>query len=1279
MVGNNYLNTQPFFKRNYHEALQVILPNYLFDDDRSASGTQVDLSDQVINSHIDFANDIATALPISSIDGTIFSAMDTFAGIAPYFVKQNELTKVTTERFETKILKRLDSKFSDFDTSGEFSTYLEDTLLPAIRLNSPTSSFNGSDDASAMHIYLIQNLSWLYFLNTSGSVYNPSSFVKDILVEKTFTGKTIYLEDCMKGLSEYIWKNSMPYYPSSVFASGSGEFVSGTQQLDNLKTWMDVIYSTLRSNMADFTVRNRFELFYDTSLKTENKESAGPFTKLLKALSFIAFDINDDTELLGSLYDIDECPDEYLPLVADLIGWNLFGSNPERWRLQLRNAVEVYKKVGTKSSIQFALNSIFPKDLFSIESRLTELWESYIPYLIYYSLATESDYFKSFQSWTPTLANSMQVVGYSNSSMDTNCKLATDRIIYEVALQFPGYFNFPYDSYNYRGRSYPIPPFEEYPYYVNSELTEDVINFIADRLVCFGVRNDFALQFIDYVKENTIDSDLNNVSQEWLFFTSGYSSPPNLDRLISNLTDTKFEYASLWNGKSSHFKLLFDASEFDFSKVNSDDINSRDAIIVASKIINEFSPAHSIPLIRLSLSSLDETNTDSSALPLVALDKVDPEQGIYLRNVQSSGLVIGSYKRSVETGGTPFGRNDLWSQASPVVTSETLLGNLQRSTLRRRSYEKIMPFNGYFDRTGFNMPTSYYMTSSLSGIPLGFIPSSLSFADIDDYVNASGVYSRCQTISSPNSFYGYDVSNTLRCRGTVEPGMMTANNSRGQLAPIYEVMHEIQEDAKWYQASAFYGSATDYVLSVSNVYQSLANQATEASGWFPNAVSDFYNFSFGRDFHKFYRAYTNEFERHQLAEHIQYLDGPNVFSHTFGPILYNHDFYILGNDSSVITSSLGDVNLLRWSDSTFDITASAASSMYVDTYEKVSSSIIQCVELVHTSATTDSNSFSIIKIDSSAMSYTDDPYMFDRVFIKQRSTTGLPRIRFDLSKYSIDDRPITTNFLVPEHRFNVSLKYLISNNNGRDLGGRQIGVYVHTKPENGRMWLLRNDGIWESHSQTVTKQEILDTYSYKFYTNRNIKSDPLLNTDNTNNFRCLEIANNTLDSISPLASFSEEDFVTSEFQFNTLNKTILLPNDYLKDYGAVHRKDQEYVVEVFLIPSIGQSEKFLLLDKVEIQDLTLKRMSEILVLDTCPQYRVPLTKDQVRKVFTYWNNISGKNSAIGLASRDSTITQTIMGANGGSRLDYMITYGMIADLDTVSNSGGAIAVAGLVV
>lgn len=1247
-MSKTYLDNQAFFKSNYNEALNFIVPKYLIEDDINNFGKEVDLVDQIINSHITLASSISSVINVSSQPGSTYSSINTFRGIAPYFVKQNNLTVIRPEYFERKVLDVLGRSFVEFETSSQLASYVNSTLLPAIRLNSPTGDFT--------HSGLIRDLSWMYLLNTSGQNYSPSAFVSDLIVNKLYNGTTVYLNDCINGLTEHIWKNGFTSLYPNTFASSTGTYTSGTQQLDKLKTWVDIIYSPLYADSSDFTVKERFELFLTTGLRIEDEVPAGPISKLVRMLSFAAFDINNDTELIDSLYNIQDCPDKYLPYVADLIGWRLFGSNPEKWRLQLRNAVEVYKRVGTKKAIQFALNTVFPKDIFSIESRLTELWESYIPYLIYYALATESDYLKSQEVWTRQQALSMGVVGYSNSSLDENIRLVVDKIIHDTYLKFKSSFNIPNiaNGFFFRGRNFPLPPFEEYPYYVNVELSDSMIDFIADRLACFGVRNDFAIQLRDYVKENTVDVDDQPRSNSWLFFTSGYNYPPNLDNLAANINLSNFEYTSLWSGKSSHFKLVFDASEFDFSNKNELDPQSGDAVAIASDIVNEFSPAHSIPLVSLQLSSADSTLTIDANLPIIDLKTQERlETSKVNSNYYTSGLHLNAYTRN-NTSGNKFGRSNLNNIDGAFFTSKSPTGSIPRNSIRRRSYENSMPMYGYYDRTGFNMPVSFDMSASLSGFPLGYIPSSLSFVSITDYTNLPAVYTAC--INSSSNVYGYNVSSTLKCRGHLPLSSIDYYTDRGQLPDIYSLMHSIGEKQKYYVASSLLPSATLLDLSWKNVYQSFANSATEVSGWFPSSTRNFYDFKFGRDFHQLYRIYTKEFDRHRMAEDLQYLDGPNIFSHTFGPLLFNNEFDKF--NQTFATTNLSSVYKLTPGDSVFSTSGSSygtyivssTSSLKLYGNEFVNSGILSGVELVHTSGYGQDNYFSIVKFSDSLRSVAKSDYMFGKTFLAMK---GLVRARFDLRAPTLDSSegyPIQKNFLLPEHKYKLKLKFTNVSNDGLRFGGTPISVWIHTKLENSKVWSYSVNGNWEEHGMDLDRAELASKYFHTITSDEIVKNPE--SESQQSQFKCIELTGEAENAVSPMYGLVESDFNERTVEFNTNNRTLLFDRAYGLAYGQVHRKTQDYVIEI-LKPQTDQ-EKVLLLDSVDLVNLTMNKMSQIPTINTCPDIRIPLSKSDLQSAFRFFNDISGKNSAYGIASRDSTETSGIMFNSGGSRLDYRV-------------------------
>ena len=126
--GKNYLTNQKYFKPNYYEAMKYIVPHYLTQDDIDNFGEEVDLRDQVLNSNIKLANNFHNLIEVSSVENTVYSGIDTPSGISDYFVKQNNLTNVTTRSFEDKILKPLGQSILNYDTSSEFASYISGTL-----------------------------------------------------------------------------------------------------------------------------------------------------------------------------------------------------------------------------------------------------------------------------------------------------------------------------------------------------------------------------------------------------------------------------------------------------------------------------------------------------------------------------------------------------------------------------------------------------------------------------------------------------------------------------------------------------------------------------------------------------------------------------------------------------------------------------------------------------------------------------------------------------------------------------------------------------------------------------------------------------------------------------------------------------------------------------------------------------------------------------------------------------------------------------------------------
>jgi hypothetical protein len=198
-------NPRKFYKTNFVELLELLTPDVYQSEDISLSGVEVNPLSDIINTHLVLANSINSVLSISSVQGTQTANLSSIDGISQYFIKQNELTKISPSLFENKILNPLGQSLSNFNTSAEFSTFLSGTLLPRIVLASTTkpgalqdnisylSALTENNSPSSVHNYLVDNLGWFYFLNTSangGLSYSPSSFVLSSL-NRIYKGDTL--------------------------------------------------------------------------------------------------------------------------------------------------------------------------------------------------------------------------------------------------------------------------------------------------------------------------------------------------------------------------------------------------------------------------------------------------------------------------------------------------------------------------------------------------------------------------------------------------------------------------------------------------------------------------------------------------------------------------------------------------------------------------------------------------------------------------------------------------------------------------------------------------------------------------------------------------------------------------------------------------------------------------------------------------------------------------------------------------------------------------------
>ena len=243
----------------------------------------------------------------------------------------------------TKILNPLGQTIINYDTSSSFYDYLSGTLLPMIV--PPTTSETGGleanlatlsaltseSTASSVHNYLVDNLGWFYFLNTSadgGLTWDPSGYVLSSLAT-LYLGDTLGTQEGIRGFQEYVWRNyetcttfsNLNLVPTS-FVSGASDtitevsagvpsyYTSGIQKLENLQTLVDVIYSPAYMDQQDYRVETAFNDYMNASTQLSNEISKGPLRKYLTAMGFSIADITEQIEQIGVIYDVDNTKDE---------------------------------------------------------------------------------------------------------------------------------------------------------------------------------------------------------------------------------------------------------------------------------------------------------------------------------------------------------------------------------------------------------------------------------------------------------------------------------------------------------------------------------------------------------------------------------------------------------------------------------------------------------------------------------------------------------------------------------------------------------------------------------------------------------------------------------------------------------------------------------------------------------------------------------------------------------------------------------------------------------
>ena len=1436
----NSADTQKYFQRNYLEAIRQIIPNFYFADEAAISGTQVSFPNQLINSHILAVKNQPTTFPLSSLESdTYLSSLNSPEGLASYFYTDKPPSQIDADDFERNILFPLGLSINSFTTSSSFTDFVSGTLLPKIP-SIHTGHHAGADlatltasaystDSSGTYKYLAENLGWFFFLNRGQDSlpFDASTALPELLTNTVWKGRPLVLADNLNVFEEYLWRNEGNFaltdkiVPAAYASATSNEstYTSGVQLLDRLKTLNSVVYSPDFLNSTDSRIETAFSTFFSTSspsvegtLITDTVE-AGPLTRFLEAMSFsIADGVGEQAEL-NTLYDIGKCPQEFLELLGELIGWKFIGSDFDKWRVQLRNAVKLYKMKGTKRAVQYLMDTMFSTGVFNVTTSdtLSELWESYVPDLIYYSLATSSAAFKDLNTYTPELALQFGVNDYDPTSMHRNIQFLVDKILFDLVREFPdsfllggkpfpvpqlmlngtpytgayhivpnntppvrGQVNFPKfftgsrpDTeselltldvnenflFNYRGRVYLVPPYEKRQYYANTQVHLDMIERIEYYLRCYGVDKNFAKSIKDYLVTNTAESlDAKKIINSFILYTPEKTYPPNYAEILRDATKEKtpdpVSLLSMWNGKSSHFLMSFDASTFDWDsqKLNS---TSKYGLTKVLKVIDQVVPAHAIPEVLLTVSSVAD---GMDALVDNDCREWKPNFNSFFEG--SSTVTTGFGTCAVDmialadANGIPqhgFKRSQV-DNINDVLLSGTTYTSVKRNSLRRRNFRNLLPENEMFTRIGHNNPgslqlsTAYY-TSNTGFIPLGFIPSATAFKEVAtrpnnyeygigtllDTSNLDPVWDICQNLTSPSSVFGYNVSNTFasRAKQSLASSACSTYGRRGQLNEILYVMNKMHDQEKYLQASSIvsgYFEAITAGAQPTTVSSDLL-VPTDFSAWYaqdaqhgglnvPKSMGNYLinseaadkslnyyeHFTLGRPVQELFNTYLSTYGGHGTANMYDLLGGANIFSHTYGPLIYNSN---LDTDGSALDASAflcasspsyevniayyGGSGVLSFSgmnlkEGAYNVGTSAASApadLPLTHPEFRNKYLLSSIEITDTSTPytfSQHPTFSLFRLSRDAQSqYSYAKYLINNQILKYHRSTqvdSFPRLRINID--NSDSTDLSRNFLEPNHDYEVTVRAHNLDASSTELGGLSLGLWVHTQPEQDQVWSYVSDGIYDECNVRQDKWEPLNVSDVSGPAGINIatnkaqsrpfavgnlnsvlgsgegNSDPNAPiTENQYDYRCWEpeFIETTLVGSDPQAITNVNERTRNEikFKFSTNNnKTIHLSERYIADIGdKLHRTDQKYTLELFTVA--GHLSKFVVIENIEIKDLTNYNKAVIKTKYGDAQ----LDLSDLQAVFRFLKGISS-----GLASRNSTITESTMELSGGSRLNY---------------------------
>jgi len=667
---------QEHFKSNYIEVIRRIVPEYYESTEYNLFGSEEDLQYRVLGSILYLARNVSSLIGAPTTYNLQVSSFSGNEAYVPYFVPFNDLTDVSPTAYENYVLRPLGKTFGSFTNKDEFSNFLLTSALPHTEFNNVSeffgSSFSSVVDPSVTTMSgvantLIDKLGWVYFQNTSGTIVDSesvgvSSFLYSSIMDNLYYGKRIQTSDGVRNLFKWMYTNAkggstlwspvrekfvpVPFNtPSSTFIPTAGEqgnfYASGGQLVSALDTLVNVWVNEDDPNSLYFRdIVNASLLGLDVS----RMENAGPMGKMLKALAYGFYDVQNSIRDVQYLLDIEECPEEFLQYLGRYLGWTFFSDDPDKWRAQLKQAIFLYKAKGTRQALANAANMIIPSSVYTPNAQvsgLQELWESYVPNLLYYTLKTETDlgknpkeYLKFKKAWTRSLAASgipVSVTNYDAQNQDNNIRFAVDAILELLNYQY-GYLDIggiPYKEtaywkqqvvrgvnpgYEYRNAFLNIPPWEESRFYQNCGIGPNMDNFIRsvsatlsrtfDEAGC-GVSSTAANSVAKYISSSVSIKEAEGINEpgwgannSFKFMTSSLQLPFNYQSVIRGGDLDSMSVFDFWNSKSSEVHSKFFASSIDFSSNDFTNLAKtkigRKGLPAIVSIFRQFAPFHTL-------------------------------------------------------------------------------------------------------------------------------------------------------------------------------------------------------------------------------------------------------------------------------------------------------------------------------------------------------------------------------------------------------------------------------------------------------------------------------------------------------------------------------------------------------------------------------------------------------------------------------------------------------------------------------------------------------------